>query len=114
MTKGDPFQFETDLVDLFWWLVSWCIQGVSFSEKGISLSLGVIHRLLVSSLRTFIRCIILDLSLALTTQIRPSQLRPPYTSSHHAHTRTELLQVMKVVLQAYPHWEEIIRIVFKS
>lgn len=54
----------------------------------------------------------LDLSLAPTTQLRPSQLRPSYTSSRHAHTRTELLEVMRVILQAHLYWEETIRIVF--
>lgn len=54
----------------------------------------------------------LDLSLAPTTQLRPSQLRPSYTSSLYAHSRTELLKVVRVILQAHLHWEETIRIVF--
>lgn len=68
------------------------------------LSFGGTHRLFpMSSVRTIIRCMRLDVSLALTTQLRPSRLRPG--------AYTELLQVMRLVLQAHLHWEETVRIV---
>ena len=112
VTKVDPFQFEMDLVDLFWWLIWWHSQCVFFSEKGISLSLGGTRRLLVCSVRAITRCVMLNLPLGPTIQLRPSWLRPPYAVSLHPHTRTELPQVMRVILQAYLHWEETMRTVF--
>lgn len=70
------------------------------------------HILLVFSVKMIIRSVMLELYFALTTQLRLSQLRSPKASSLHVHTRTELLQVIRAILQADLQWKEVIIIVF--